>query len=278
MKILITGGKGQLGQKLQKQLQKNKLKAIDIEDADITDMEQVQKVFQNFKPEVVIHCAAYTQVDKAEEDRDKCMLINGIGTRNIAVVSEDIGAKLVYISTDYVFDGRKKSPYFEWDQPNPISVYGMSKYWGEQLIQQFSSKFFIMRSAWLYGKGENNFVKTIQKLAKEKEELTIVNDQIGSSTSTLELAKAIKSLINTELYGIYHASCEGKCSWYDFAKEIVKLSNLKVKVKPIPTKEFPQLAKRPSYSYLENFMLKSQGLYQISKWQDALREYFKDNG
>jgi len=274
MKIIITGSKGQLGLELQTQLKKHDLLPIDIQNCDITDFQQVKKTFLKFKPDIVIHCAAYTQVDKAETEQNKCMLINGLGTRNITINAEEVRSKLIYISTDYVFNGKKKTPYHEWDLPAPLSIYGLSKYWGEQMIQQFSSRFFIVRTAWLYSRDGNNFIKTIQKLAKEKDELSIVNDQIGSPTSTTELSRVINGLINTELYGIYHASCENECSWYDFACEIVKLSDLKVRVKPIQTKDFPLPAKRPKYSYLENFMLKSQGLYTPSKWQNALLEYF----
>ncbi|MFH1749785.1 MAG: dTDP-4-dehydrorhamnose reductase, partial [bacterium] len=219
-------------------------------------------------------CAAYTQVDRAETEQDKCMQINGLGTRNVAINTEEVRSKLIYISTDYVFDGKKKTPYFEWDKPNPLSVYGLSKYWGEQMVQQFSSRFFILRTAWLYGQSNDNFIKTIQKLAKEKDEISIVDDQIGSPTSTVELSKTISSLINTELYGIYHASCEGECSWFDFAQEIIRLSVLNIKINPIPTKDFPLPAKRPKYSYLENYMLKSQNLYKMLDWQLALNNYF----
>lgn len=273
MKILITGGKGQLGQELQRQLKGHNLKIIDIADCDITNLDQVEKTVKKFKPEIVIHCAAFTQVDRAEEEKALCMEVNGIGTRNLALVSESIDAKLVYISTDYVFDGKKKSSYFEWDQPNPLSVYGLSKYWGEQFVEKFSSKYFIVRTAWLYGKGGNNFVSTIQKLASKNKQLTIVNDQVGSPTSTLELSKAIKNLISTQSYGIYHASCEGQCTWYDFACEIVKILNLKTKVKPITTKQFPRPAKRPNYSYLENFMLDTQAIYKMPNWRKALKRF-----
>ncbi len=272
MKIIITGSKGQLGLELQNQFKEHCLLAIDINDCDICNFQQVKKIFLDFKPDIIIHCAAYTKVDQAEKEKDICMKINGLGARNIAINAEEINAKLIYISTDYVFDGKKNSPYFEWDKPNPISVYGLSKYWGEQMVQKFSSRYFIVRTAWLYSQSGDNFVKTIHRLAKEKDEISIVSDQIGSPTSTTELSKAIQSLINTELYGIYHTSCRGECSWYDFAQEIIKLSRLKVKINSIPTKDFPLPARRPEYSYLENFMLKSQNLYIMPTWQDAIKK------
>ncbi|MFC1656350.1 dTDP-4-dehydrorhamnose reductase [Patescibacteria group bacterium] len=276
MKILITGGKGQLGLELQNQLSKHNILPIDLRDCDITNFEQVKKIFIKFKPDLVIHCAAYTQVDKAETNKDKCMQVNGLGTRNVVVNAEEVKAKLIYVSTDYVFDGMKKNPYLEWDKSNPLSVYGLSKYWGEQMVKNFSSRYFIVRTAWLYGHGDNNFVKTIQRLSKEKDELHIVNDQIGSPTSTTELSRAIDSLINTELYGIYHTSCQGECSWYDFACEIVKQLRLKTIVKPIETKQFPLPAKRPRYSYLYNYMLETQKLYQMKDWKLALSDFLKE--
>lgn len=224
MKILITGSKGQLGLELTRQLTGNKeyeLILTDREELNIVDIDNVNEVILSNKPDVVINCAAHTAVDLCETDIENAYKINAIGPRNLAIACEKIGAKFVQVSTDYVFDGKGKRPYREDDGTCPNSIYGTSKLMGENFTKEFCSKYFIVRTAWLYGEG-NNFVRTMIKLSETNKELNVVNDQFGSPTSTVDLAKAIINLIHTEHYGTYHGTCEGQCSWYDFAKKYLK--------------------------------------------------------
>ncbi len=280
MKVLITGCRGQLGIELGRQLknlnQESQKKIVlietDLDTLDITDSLQVQNLLTREQPEVIINAAAYTNVDGCETDELKAFRVNAIGAQNLSTVAYKIGAKLLQVSTDYVFDGTGNSPKREYDPINPQSIYGKSKALGEKLVIQTNPRYFILRTAWLYGEG-NNFVRTMLKLAQEKDEINVVNDQIGSPTSTVDLASCIINLINTEQYGIYHATCEGECSWYDFAKKIFALKKVKVKVNPISTKELNRSAKRPAYSVLENFMLKLIDLNNFRQWEDALEEY-----
>lgn len=277
MKVLITGAKGQLGLELSKQLRLNeKVEVIETDrnELDITDMNIVNTFISEIKPDVIINCAAHTQVDQCETDVELAYRINAIGPRNIAIVSEKIGAKFVQVSTDYVFDGNGCQPYREDSNTNPNSIYGKSKLQGEIFTREFCSKYFILRTAWLYGEG-NNFVRTMLKLANEHKELNVVNDQFGSPTNTADLAKVIINLINTEYYGIYHATCEGQCSWYDFAKKIFELKNIDIKVNPVSSEEFKRPAPRPKYSVLDNFMLEIVGLNTFRNWEKSIEEYLK---
>ncbi len=282
MKVLITGCQGQLGVELGRQLKnlnqesKKKIALIetDLDTLDITDSFQVQNLVAQEQPEVIINTAAYTNVDGCETNELKAFRVNAIGARNLSVAAYKIGAKILQVSTDYVFDGTGNYPKREYDPINPQSIYGKSKALGEKLVIETNPRHFILRTAWLYGEG-NNFVRTMLKLAQEKDEINVVNDQIGSPTSTVDLARCIINLINTEHYGIYHATCEGECSWYDFAKRIFALKSIRVKINPITTKELNRPAKRPAYSVLENYMLKLIGLNKFRQWEDALEEYLR---
>ena len=274
MKILITGCNGQLGLELSKQLNKvnNKIQLTDRKTLDIIDEKQVNKFIIENNPDIVINCAAHTAVDLCETDVENAYKINALGPRNLAIACEKIGAKLVHISTDYVFDGKKNKPYREYDNTCPNSVYGSSKLMGEKFVKNFCSRYFIVRTAWLYGEG-NNFVRTMLKLAETNKELNVVNDQFGSPTSTVDLAKAIIDLMNTEHYGVYHGTCEGQCSWYDFAKKIFEIKNIDIKVNPVTSEEFKRPAPRPAYSVLDNFMFKLVGLNSFRNWEESLKEY-----
>lgn len=277
MKIIITGSKGQLGTELNKQLKNiEEIEVIptDKDELNIIDINSVDNFISNERPDIVINCAAYTAVDLCEADVQNAYKINAIGPRNLAIVCEKIGAKLVQVSTDYVFDGNGTRPYKEDDMPCPNSVYGLSKLMGENFVREFCSKYFIVRTAWLYGAG-NNFVRTMLKLAETNKELNVVNDQFGNPTSTVDLARVIVNLINTENYGTYHGTCEGQCSWYDFAKKIFEIKNIDIKINPVTSEEFKRPAPRPAYSVLDNFMLKLIGLNSFRYWEESLKEYLR---
>lgn len=275
MKVVVTGAKGQLGIDLVDLLSDRGYEVYGYgrEELDITNFDQVHQVISKVKPDVVIHAAAYTKVDLAESEPDQAFFINAYGTRNVAVVSEVVGAKLVYISTDYVFDGMATTPYNEFAPTNPLSVYGKSKLAGEQFVRDLHSKFFIVRTSWVYGKHGNNFVKTMLKLAKERDELMVVNDQIGCPTYTVDLANCILELIQTEKYGVYHVSNSGYCSWYEFAKAIFEEAGIEVKVNPCTTKEFPRPAPRPMYSVFEHMALRLNGFSEMREWREALKDF-----
>jgi dTDP-4-dehydrorhamnose reductase len=276
MKIFITGGEGQLGRELRKQLQGAEYLATDVAELDITDQKAAFQAIAAYRPDVVIHGAAYTNVDGSEANVDLAYRINAVGTQNMAAACLRYDAKMVYISTDYVFDGNLGRPYNEFDQPNPQGIYGKSKFAGETLAKHILNRLFIVRTAWLYGDG-NNFVRTMLKLGSEKEELQVVSDQFGTPTSASCLANAILSLMHTEHYGVYHAACTGITSWYEFAKKIFELSgNTRVKVKPISTGELGRPAPRPPYSPLENRLLRLTVGDIMPRWEDALGEYLRE--
>lgn len=279
MRIIITGANGQLGLELSKQLSRNKEYEVictDIEELNIVDINSVNKVISKYKPDVVINCAAHTAVDLCETDIENAYKINAIGPRNLAIACEKVNAKFVQVSTDYVFDGNIDRPYREDDNTCPNSIYGSSKLMGENFTKEFCSRYFIVRSAWLYGEG-SNFVRTMLKLSGTNKEINVVNDQFGSPTSTVDLAKAIIELIHTEHYGTYHGTCEGKCSWYDFAQKIFDIRNIDIKVNPVTSEEYKRAASRPAYSVLDNFMLKLVGLNSFRNWEDSLREYLNNS-
>lgn len=281
MKILVTGCNGQLGREIINQLESKKTKGepiellkCDKEYLDISNFEDVYTYILEKKPEVIINCAAFTNVDLSEEKVDLAYKINALGSKNLAIASEKVKSKLVYISTDYVFKGDKKTPYREDDTTNPTNIYGKSKFLGEQYTKDFCSRYFIIRTAWLYGDG-NNFVKTMLRLSESKKEINVVDDQVGSPTSTKELAVCVLNLINTEYYGTYHGTNNGFCSWYEFAKKIFEIKNIDVKVNPITSYKFPSKVNRPSYSVLDNFMLKLIDLDNFKHWEEALEEYLR---
>jgi len=277
LKILVTGASGQLGKELAQLPRQTDIEIIGLtrEQLDITDLVVCRKVLDEYRPNAVIHCAAYTAVDQAEAEPDLAFSVNAAGTRNLAVAAEEIGAKFLYISTDYVFDGRGTTPYIEYDAPNPQTVYGKSKFAGEQLVQTLNSRYFIVRTAWIYGKHGNNFVETMLKLAGEKDELKVVRDQIGSPTYALDLAYFLIDLVRTDYYGTYHVSNTGSCSWYEFASAIFREAGITIKLEPCTTSEFPRPAPRPAYSVMDQWMLRSTGLQPLRSWEEALRHYLQ---
>ncbi len=279
-KILVTGAKGQLGTEMVKLLKEMKYEVYGYGRAelDITDFQQVKNVIDHIRPNIVIHAAAYTKVDAAESEPDQTFLVNAYGTRNVTVASEHIGAKLVYISTDYVFDGTANVPYNEFAFTNPINVYGKSKLAGEQFVRDLHSKFFIIRTSWVYGKHGNNFVKTMLKLAQEQKQLFVVDDQIGCPTYAVDLVSCIFQLIQTEKYGVYHISNSGHCSWYEFAKAIFEEANVNIVVNPCKTKDYPRPARRPPYSVLDHMALRLNGFKELRHWREALKEFIKVYG
>ncbi|MCJ7987221.1 dTDP-4-dehydrorhamnose reductase [Priestia sp. OVL9] len=268
-KVLITGANGQLGKELVELFTEKGFEVYGFgrDKMDITNQVQVQEIIGAVKPDIVIHSAAHTKVDLAESEPDKAFLINAYGTRNVAVAAEAVGAKLVYVSTDYVFDGTTNKPYNEFSPTSPLGVYGKSKLAGEQFVRDLHSKFFIVRTSWVYGKYGANFVKTMLKLGEERKELSVVSDQIGCPTYTLDLANAILELINSEKYGIYHISNSGSCSWYELAKEIFKEAKMEIKVIPCTTAEFPRPAARPAYSVLEHMSIELNQFSSIRSWR-----------
>lgn len=273
--ILLTGSKGQLGIALQdfyKSDNEYQVVPTDIDEIDITDIENTREVIKRIKPDIIINCAAYTNVDKSEIYKEEAYNINVTGVKNLAIVSKEVDAVFVQISSDYVFDGSSTKPYIETDECNPLSIYGKTKYESEQIILNSLDKFFIVRTAWLYGEG-NNFVRTMLKLAEQREKITVVEDQFGTPTSAVELAKTIGFLLKTKEYGVYHATCEGSCSWYEFAKKIFELTHTSIKVIPVSTEEYPSKVNRPHYSVLENKALKEKFNYYMPYWEEALEVF-----
>lgn len=281
MKVLITGGKGQLGKDLESVFLStgiHQVISLGHGEMDITKPALVHKLIGENRPDVVIHAAANTNVDGCELKPDKAYLVNALGSRNVAVAASNVEAKLVYVSTDYVFDGRSDKPYSEFDRANPINIYGKSKLAGEQYVTGQNNKYFIIRTSWLYGQHGHNFAKTILRLAAEKAELTVADDQIGSPTYTKDLAMFIADLTQTDLYGIYHASNRGSCSWFLFARTILTMAGLNnVKARPISTSELNRPAPRPAYSVLDNYCMRLEGFQELRPWEEALKEYLANS-
>jgi dTDP-4-dehydrorhamnose reductase len=278
-RILITGAKGMLGQMLEEVLgTDNDLVLVDKEEMDVTNAKQVREVIFHNKPDVIVHGAAYVNVDEAEDDIKQCNRINVEGSENIARVAEEIGAKLVYISTDYVFDGQKSTPYLESDSVNPLGVYAKSKLDGEVAVAKFCPRHYILRVAWLFGESKSgkNFVDTMIGLSKTKPSLGVINDQIGSPTYTRDLAEIIKLIIEKNIpFGIYHFSGTGESTRYDFTKEIFRQLEIKTDLRPIGTKDFPAKAARPSYSYLSKSKIENALRIKVRPWQEMLSDYLE---
>lgn len=278
IKVLVTGVNGQLGYDVVKRLGELGLEAkgVDINDFDITDEVHVFEYIKKYNPDVVVHCAAYTAVDKAENDREKCFLINQKGTENIAKAVKAIDASMVYISTDYVYNGEGIEPHFTNSEVQPVNAYGQSKLEGEKAAKKHLDKLFIVRTSWVFGKNGNNFVKTMLRLSGEKDKLSVVSDQIGSPTYTVDLAKLICDMIQTEKYGTYHGTNSGYCSWFDFAKKILELSEKSTEVIAIDSEGYKTVAKRPKNSRMDSGCLEQAGFEVLPQWEDALKRYLKE--
>ncbi|WLF70047.1 dTDP-4-dehydrorhamnose reductase [Clostridium septicum] len=285
MKILLVGAKGQLGQQIIKIIKEKKselgslpkdiinaeLVCMDIDDLDITNIDQVKSILNKEKPNIIINSAAFTNVDGCESNYDLAFKVNALGGRNLAIVSEEIGAKLVHISTDYVFDGKGSSPLKECDITVPISAYGKTKLLGENYVKDFCSRYFIVRTAWLYGYFGKNFVYTIMNAGRERGKLTVVNDQRGNPTNAEDLVYHVLKLAVTEEYGIYHCTGDGECTWYDFASKIIEYSGIDCEVLPVTSDEYKTPAKRPEYSSLDNMMLRNTIGDEMREWEEALK-------
>lgn len=276
-KILVTGSNGQLGKAINVMYSGNtdiEIVNTDVAELDITNTHSTVELVKEVKPYAIINCAAHTGVDACETDVDNAYKINAIGPRNLSIAATKVGAKMVHISTDYVFSGNGTKPYTEFDATGPQGVYGKSKLAGENFVKEFAKDYFIIRTAWLYGDGKN-FVKTMLRLAETNDSVRVVGDQFGTPTSTTELVKIIDKLIWTDNYGLFHGTCEGSCSWADFAKEIFRLAGKPTIVNPITTAEYPTPAVRPAYSVMDNYMLKLTTDYTAADWKDAIAEYVK---
>lgn len=272
MRILLTGAGGMLGRDMQSVFADQEIICFDIAELDITVLDDVRNLVTEASPDFVIHCAAYTNVDQCEAEPEKAYLVNGIGARNMAMVCEDLRCPLVYISTDYVFDGEKGTLYNEWDNTNPVNQYGLSKLLGERYVSAFCSRYYIVRTAWLYGSHGRNFVDTILALLSERDRLEVVNDQVGCPTYTMDLAKKIRELTGKG-YGTYHVTNSGSCSWYDFARMIAAKKGFNKEIVPVSSEAFKRPAKRPAYSVLGSTMLRLEGLTEMRRWDEALEEY-----
>ena len=278
MRVLVTGVKGQLGHDVMDELAAKGIEGIgvDVEEMDITDAAACEKVITEAKPDAVIHCAAYTAVDAAEDNVELCRKVNAEGTRNIAKVCKALDIKMMYISTDYVFNGEGLRPWEPDDHREPLNVYGLTKYEGEIAVEQNLEKYFIVRIAWVFGVNGKNFIKTMLRLGQERGAVSVVNDQIGSPTYTYDLSKLLVAMIQTDKYGRYHATNEGLCSWYEFACEIFRQAGMdEVKVTPVDSSGFPAKAKRPQNSRMSKEKLTENGFERMPSWQDALGRYLK---
>lgn len=278
MKVLVTGTKGQLGYDVVNELEKrgHTAVAVDIEEMDITDAVSVERVITEAEVEAVIHCAAYTAVDAAEDNVEICRRVNAEGTKNIAKVCKKLDLKMIYISTDYVFDGEGERPWEPDDERHPLNVYGQTKYEGELAVEKYLEKYFIVRIAWVFGVNGKNFIKTMLKLSETHEELNVVDDQVGSPTYTYDLAVLLVDMVESDKYGRYHATNEGLCTWYEFAKEIFRQTGVEVKVNPVTSDMFPAKAKRPKNSRMSKEKLDANGFHRLPTWQDALERYLSE--
>lgn len=294
MKILITGARGQLGAELEGVLKQKKCfigelnkeyencewLSFSSKDLDITDFEKAKEIIEINRPDVLINCAAFTDVDGCEKDPQRAIKVNAFGVKNLATICDNLDTKLVHISTDYVFDGTSKKPYCEWDVCNPKTVYGKSKLLGEQYVKEFARKYFIVRTSWLYGSSGKNFLKTIINLSKTKNEIGVVNDQFGNPTNANDLVYHILYLAITENYGLYHCAGEGSCTWFDFACKIAEFAGLSCKVLPVSTEEYQKIdfraATRPKKSSLCNLSLKALNLNKMPSWEESLKIFLNN--
>lgn len=287
-KILVTGANGQLGRAIRKAYENEDVEFINTDvvmmegihaTLDITSIDEVMSLVKQTKPNVIINCAAHTNVDKCEEEWDLAYKINAIGPRNLSIAATEVGAKMIHVSTDYVFEGNGTKPYTEFDEIHPISAYGKTKAEGEKFVKEFAERYFILRTAWLYGDGKN-FVKTMLRLSETHDEVSVVCDQLGSPTSAKELARMIQFLEPTDNYGLFHATCEGDTNWADFTEEIFRLAGKKTKVNHVTSKQYkemnPASADRPAYSILENYMIKLTSDFRMADWKDAIAEYMQE--
>ena len=278
MKVLVTGVRGQLGYDVVRELKKRQIEAVgvDVEEMDITDPAQTETVIREAAPDAVIHCAAYTAVDAAEDNEELCREVNARGTENVARICGEMNIKMMYISTDYVFDGKGTRPWEPDDPRDPLNVYGQTKYEGELAVEKYVKKFFTVRIAWVFGVNGKNFIKTMLNLGKTHDKLTVVNDQTGSPTYTYDLARLLADMIQTDKYGRYHATNEGICTWYEFACEIFRQAGIDVEVAPVDSDEYPSKAKRPENSRMSKKKLKENGFELLPSWRDALKRYLKE--
>lgn len=278
MKVLVTGVKGQLGYDVVKELEKRGMEAVgvDIEEMDITDAASVDAVIKAANPDAVIHCAAYTAVDAAEDNEEICRKVNAEGPQNIANVCRELDIPMIQISTDYVFEGIGERAWEPEDERKPVSVYGQTKYEGELAVQNTLDKYFIVRIAWVFGINGKNFVKTMLNLGKTRDKLTVVCDQFGSPTYTYDLAKLLVDMVQSDKYGVYHATNEGFCNWYEFACEIFKQAGVQVEVAPVTSEQYPTKAKRPFNSRMSKDKLEANGFSRLPDWKDALQRYLKE--
>lgn len=275
MKILVTGYNGQLGYDVVKLIKSpDECRGVDLQDFDITDKAQTMEYIKSYSPDAVVHCAAYTAVDKAEDDAETCYNVNVVGTQNIAEACKAIDAKMLYVSTDYVYGGKGSEPIEPTAQTDPQNVYGRTKLEGEEAVKSILEKYFIVRTSWVFGINGNNFVRTMLRLSESRDLLTVVDDQIGSPTYTPDLAELIIKMIHTSRYGTYNATNENFCSWAEFAAEIMKLGNKTTVIKPIPSSEYPTRATRPLNSRLSKACIEPFG--RMPTWQDALKRFFNE--
>lgn len=279
MNVMVTGGRGLLGTAVCEELKKNKIQyvAVDKKEFDITDKEKTLREIEKLHPDVIIHCAAYTKVDMAEVEQCECQRINVIGTNNIVQACKKLKCILLFVSTDYIFDGKKDDVYEVNDMPNPINFYGKTKLEAENIIQKELEKFFIVRISWLFGNNGVNFVKTMLRIAEEKKELDVVNDQVGSPTYSKDVAKLFVTMVKTNKYGVYHATNEGFCSWAEYAEEIFRIVGKDVRIKKITSEEYNSKAKRPKNSKLSKKSLTDNGFDLLPTWKDAVKKYIVTN-
>lgn len=277
MKVLVTGVSGQLGYDVLKVLHSRGITCFGARRAhfDITDTKQTQDFIRSYAPDAVIHCSAYTAVDHAEDDVELCTKVNVDGVRNVAVVCQEINAKMAFISSDYIFNGKGERPFEVTDITAPLSVYGRTKLAGEELVRKIISQYFIIRISWVFGINGNNFIKTMLRLGREKSQVNVVADQIGSPTYTADLAPLLCDMIQTENYGIYHATNEGYCSWAELAEKTFEIANMKVKVNHISTEQYPTRAIRPKNSRLSKISLDQQGFQRLPAWENAVERFIK---